>query len=72
MRHNLDMLNLGPSKEDLGLNRLNLGAVGQEEGFLVKKGAVMAEIRLGKGIQPTIVLGKENFGLDLQNLQTLE
>ena len=82
MRHNLDRLQLGPSREDLGLNRLDLGAVGQEEGFLVRKGAVMVEIRLGKGIQPTIVLGKgiqptmvlgkENFGLDLRDLQTLE
>ena len=40
-------------------------AIGWDEGFLVRKGAVMAEIRLGKGIQPTRVLGKQNFGLDL-------
>ena len=38
----------------------------------MRKGAVMAEIRLGKGFQPTMVLGKENFGLDLPDLQTLE
>ena len=49
----------------LGLDRLDLGAVGQEEGFLARKGSVMVKIRLHKGFQPTMVLGNENFKLDL-------
>ena len=50
------------------MDRLDLGAVGQEEEFPARKGAVMAEIRLDKEFQPTMVLGKENFGLDLRDL----
>ena len=38
----------------------------------MRNGAVMAEIQLGNGFQPTMVLGKENFWLDLQDLQKLE
>ena len=61
MRHNLGRLDLGPSKANLGLDRLDLGLVGQE-GFLAREGAVMT------GMQ----LGKEKFGLGLRDWWKLE
>ena len=54
-------LDLGPGKAVLVLDRLDLGADGREEGFPVREGAVMTRMRLGKGFQPNMGLGNENF-----------
>ena len=65
-------LDLGPGRAVLGLDRSDLEADGREEGFLAREGAVMSGMRLGKGFQPNMGLGKENFGLGLQDLRKLE
>ena len=62
VRHDLGRLDLGPSSADLGLDRLDLGVIDREEGFLVRGGAVMTGMRLGK----------ENFGLGLRDWRKRE
>ena len=68
----LGRLDLGLGRAILGLDRSYLGADGQEEGLLARKGAVMTGMQLGKGFQPNMGLGKENFGLGLRDLWKLE
>ena len=55
---------------DLGLDRLDLRAIGRVKGLLARRGVVVAEIRLDKGFQPNMRLGKENFRFNLHDLQT--
>ena len=68
----LGRLDLGPGRVVLGLDKSDLGADGKEEGFPTREGAVMTGMWLGKGFQPNMGLGKENFGLGLWDLLKLE
>lgn len=70
--HGLGSPNLGPIRIVLGLDRSYLAANNREEWFPERRGAVMTAMWLGKEFLPNIGLGKENFGLGLQDLQKLE
>lgn len=63
---------MGPGRAILGLDKSDLAADRREEGFPMRGGAVMSGMRLGKGFQPNMGLGKENFGLGLWDLRKLE
>ena len=65
-------LDLGLGKAVLGLDRSDLGPDGQEEGLPARKGVVMTRMQLGEGFQANMGLGKENFGLGLQDLRKME
>ena len=62
----------GLGQGDLGSGNVGLGVDGQKDGLLTREGAVMTGIQLGKGFQPNMGLGKENFRLDLRDLLKLE
>lgn len=61
-----------PRASDFGFGQVEFWGEQPRGGVFDKRGAVMTGMQLGKGFQPNIELGKENFGLGLQDFQKLE